>query len=102
METVRSVASFLGAEVTCLYSGQSSVVSHLIIVANRLAGVQHEIQRVGSLEVAPGNVMFGTNEAVKEHDVDLPMVGRLRLGKVALGVQVSIASSNLAVPTILL
>jgi nucleotide-binding universal stress UspA family protein len=89
LETIRSVAGVFDAEVTCLYIGKSSFVS-IPVIADRLAGVRHEIRGIGSLEVTSGNIVAGIQGAVSEHKADLLMVGRSRPGKVTLGVQVSI------------
>ena len=89
LETVRSVASRFGAEVTCLYIGNSNAIT-LPAIAGRLAGVQHEIQGIGSLEIASGNIASGIQKAASEHQADLIMLGRSRPGKLSYGVQVSV------------
>ncbi len=89
LDSVRTVTNAFGAELTCLYIGGASVVS-LPDIARRLVGIQHEIREIGNLEIVSGNVSAKIQEAAREHNADLIMVGRSRPGAVELGVQVPI------------
>ncbi|WP_158792131.1 universal stress protein [Granulicella sp. L60] len=89
LETVNSVASCFGAEVTCLYIGDGNATS-LPAIANRLAGVRHKIQAIGSLETTSGSVGSGIQKSASEHQADLIMVGRSRPGTLSYGAQASV------------